>query len=92
MVRTLKVAAAAGLLAATASVGAAAPVQPGAVAKPAGAGIAHVHGSHRSCVRWRGSWHRHNQWGEWRRCRVWRGDGRRPDVCVKLGPLWYCDY
>ena len=27
-----------------------------------------------------------------RLCREWRGEGRRPDSCVRVGPLWYCDY
>jgi len=55
-------------------------------------GIVQVHGSHRSCQRGPGGWHRHNRFGERRLCREWRGEGRRPDSCVRVGPVWFCDY
>jgi hypothetical protein len=56
-------------------------------------GIVKVHGDHRYCARGRnGIWHRHNRYGERRPCREWRGEGRRPDSCVKFGPVWFCDY
>lgn len=91
MIKALKTLAAAGLLAATASVVSAAPAS---LEKPAGVSndLVQVHGNHRSCQRGPGGWHRHNKWGERRPCREWRGQGRRPDACVKFGPVWYCDY
>jgi hypothetical protein len=55
-------------------------------------GIVQVHGLHRSCQRGPGGWHRHNRFGERRLCREWRGEGRRPDGCVRVGPVWFCDY
>jgi hypothetical protein len=51
-----------------------------------------VHGDHRRCERDRRGWHRMNRNGERRPCREWRGQGRRPDSCVKFGPVWYCEY
>lgn len=54
--------------------------------------VEQVHGSHHSCQRGPGGWHRHNQFGERRLCRAWRGRDRRPDFCVRVGPIWYCDY
>jgi len=54
--------------------------------------VIQVHGFHRSCQRGPGGWHRHNRFGEWRPCREWRGGGPRPDACVRVGPIWYCDY
>jgi len=54
--------------------------------------VEQVHGFHRSCQRGPGGWHRHNQFGDRRPCREWRGDGRRPDFWVRVGPIWYCDY
>lgn len=54
--------------------------------------IVKVHGIHSSCQRGPGGWHRHNQWGERRPCRTWRGQGPRPSACVKVGPIYYCDY
>jgi len=55
-------------------------------------GVVRVHGDHRSCERDHRGWHRHNRFGERRPCREWRGSGRRPDYCVRVGPVWYCDY
>ena len=60
--------------------------------KASSIGVTQVHGNHRSCERGPGGWHRHNRYGERRPCREWRGQGRRPDACVKFGPVWYCDY
>jgi hypothetical protein len=67
---------------------------PAAVQLPDGLnnGIVQVHGAHRSCQRGPGGWHRHNRDGERRECREWRGGGRRPDSCVRAGPVWFCDY
>lgn len=92
MIKSMKYIAAAGLFAVFAS---------GAQAVPAGMdtsgtnltdGIIQVHGDHRRCERDRHGWHRMNRNGERRPCREWRGEGRRPDSCVKFGPIWYCDY
>ena len=58
----------------------------------AGSNILQVHGYHERCARDRRGWHRHDFWGERRRCRRWNGSGRRPDFCVKIGPIWICDH
>lgn len=92
MVGTLKTMAAAALLAATASVAGAAPTNVGHMPVGLSSDVVQVHGDHRSCQRGPGGWHRHNRYGERRHCREWRGEGRRPDYCVRVGPLWYCDY
>jgi hypothetical protein len=70
----------------------AAPSNVGQVPEGLSNGVVQVHGNHRSCERGPGGWHRHNQFGERRPCREWHGRGRRPDACVKFGPVWYCDY
>jgi hypothetical protein len=94
MFTTVKTLAAAGLLATAASVANAAPASIGQI--PDGVNIsnnlARVHGNHRSCERGARGWHRHNRFGERRPCREWHGRGRRPDSCVRVGPVWYCDY
>jgi len=93
MVGTLKTMAAAVLLAAAASMAnAAAPANMSQMPDGAGSNVVRVHGDHRSCERGPGGWHRHNRNGERRPCREWRGEGRRPDSCVRFGPVWYCDY
>jgi hypothetical protein len=46
----------------------------------------------RTCRRGPGGWYRINRFGERRPCRNWDGRGRRPDACVKVGPVWLCDY
>jgi len=92
MIGTLKTMAAAALLAATASMASAAPANMSQVPAGMSGDIVQVHGNHRSCQRGPGGWHRHNRHGERRPCREWRGQGRRPDSCVKFGPIWYCDY
>jgi hypothetical protein len=85
--------AAAATLAATASLASAAPVTNiGDMVQGPASSVLKVHGFHRSCERDRYGWHRHNEWGERRRCREWRGRGPRPDFCVRVGPLWICDY
>lgn len=89
---TLKVAATAALLAATASMAGANPSTVGQLLNGGDSPVVRVHGYHRSCERGPGGWHRHNQFGERRPCREWRGRGPRPDYCVRVGPLWYCDY
>lgn len=92
MIRPLKILAAAGFLFASAGLASAAPANVGQLTEGLSNGLIPVHGAHRSCQRdWRG-WHRHSRRGERRRCRAWRGRGRRPDACVKFGPIWYCDY
>jgi hypothetical protein len=89
----LKALAGAAILAVTASLAGAAPVtNPGGLAQEAGGDVIRVHGYHRSCERDRRGWHRHSEWGERRRCRTWSGRGRRPDFCVRVGPIWVCDY
>ena len=92
MIGPLKTMAAAALLAVTASMASAAPANMSQVQDGASSNIVKVHGNHRSCERGRGGWHRHNRFGERRPCRQWRGQGRRPDSCVRFGPVWYCDY
>ena len=90
----LKAMAAAAVLAVTASLAGAAPMTttPAGVAEEAAGNVLKVHGNHRSCQRDSRGWHRHNEWGERRRCRTWDGRGRRPDFCVRVGPIWVCDY
>lgn len=92
MIGTLKTMAAAALLAASASIASAAPANMSQVPAGMSGDVVQVHGNHRACERGPGGWHRHNRHGERRPCREWRGQGRRPDSCVKLGPVWYCDY
>jgi hypothetical protein len=92
MIKPLKILAAAGLLFASAGLASAAPANIGQVTEGLSNGLVQVHGGHRSCQRGYGGWHRHNRFGERRSCRQWRGRGRRPDACVKFGPIWYCDY
>ena len=92
MIKPLKILMAAGALFASASFANAAPVNMGQVTDGLSNGLVPVHGFHRSCRRDRFGWHRHNRFGERRRCRRWGGRGRRPDACVKFGPVWYCDY
>ena len=92
MIGTVKTLAAAVLLAATASVASAVPASVSKLPVGVSSEVVLVHGNHRSCERGRRGWHRHNRYGERRPCREWRGNGRRPDYCVRVGPLWYCDY
>jgi hypothetical protein len=92
MIKPLKILAAAGFLFASASWANAAPANMSHVTDGLSAGLIQVHGFHRSCQRGPGGWHRHNRFGERRRCRSWDGRGRRPDACVRFGPIWYCDY
>ena len=92
MIGMLKTTAAAALLAATASIASAAPTSVGQMREGLSNGVIQVHGDHRSCQRGRGGWHRHNRFGERRPCREWRGEGRRPEACVRVGPIWFCDY
>ena len=91
MIRPIKLLAAGALLAGMAAVAGAAP-NVGPVPNGVSAGPILVHGDHRSCERDRFGWHRHNRYGERRECREWRGQGRRPDSCVRVGPVWICDY
>jgi hypothetical protein len=92
MVGTLKTAVLAAFVTAAASTAGAAPSNLGQLGDTKTNGIVLVHGYHRSCERGPGGWHRHNRFGERRPCREWRGQGRRPDYCVRVGPVWYCDY
>lgn len=92
MIGTGKTLAAAVLLASTASMASAVPANFGQLPEGLSSDIVRVHGRHRSCERGPGGWHRHNRYGERRPCREWRGQGRRPDYCVRVGPIYYCDY
>ena len=92
MTGPLKAVGAAVLLAATASIAGAAPATLGLTPEGLSNNVIQVHGYHRSCQRGPRGWHRHNRFGEWRPCREWRGEGRRPDACVRVGPIWMCDY
>jgi hypothetical protein len=89
----LKALAVAAVLASTAPLAGAVPAAKlGPAAEGAESGVLKVHGNHEYCARDRYGWHRHNVWGERRRCRPWRGSGPRPDFCIQLGPVWICDY
>jgi hypothetical protein len=93
IVKALGSAAAAAVLALIVVPAKAAPMQSSAAGASAQeSGIIQVHGVHRSCKLGPAGWHRHTKWGERRVCRPWRGNGRRPDACIKIGPIWYCDY
>lgn len=94
MIKSIKLLAAAGALLASASIAGAAPTStPGQSAPNVGDGLTRVHGCHASCERGPRGWHRHAGNNCRRRpCREWRGKGRRPDSCVKVGPVWFCDY
>lgn len=92
MVGTVKFLAAAALLASTASMASAIPANIGQLPEGLSNDTMRVHGYHRSCQRGPGGWHRHNRYGERRPCREWHGRGRRPDYCVRVGALWFCDY
>ena len=91
MIRSMKVLAAAAMFAVVGGGAQAAP-DIGKAATGVTDGLIKVHGEHRRCERGPNGWHRHNREGERRPCREWRGQGRRPDSCVKLGPVWYCEY
>ena len=92
MTGILKSLTAAAVLATTASLAVAAPGSGSQVPDGLSTNLIQVHGNHRSCERGGRGWHRHNRFGERRPCREWRGQGRRPDACVRVGPIWYCDY
>jgi len=92
MTGILKSLTAAAVLATTASLAVAAPGSGSHVPGGLSNNLIQVHGNHRSCERGGRGWHRHNRFGERRPCREWRGQGRRPDACVRVGPIWYCDY
>jgi hypothetical protein len=92
MAGRVKILAVAVFLASTASMASAVPANIGQLPEGLSSDVIRVHGDHRSCQRGPRGWHRHNRYGERRPCRVWRGGGRRPDYCVRVGPLLYCDY
>jgi hypothetical protein len=92
MTSPLKLLCAAALLTASAAFANAAPADVGALRQSVGTGLTQAHGFHRACARDRRGWHRHNRFGERRRCRVWQGYGPRPAACVRFGPVWYCEY
>ena len=92
MVGPLKTTAMAAFVTAAVSTAGAAPSNVGQLVDTQTDGIVRVHGDHRSCERGPRGWHRHNRFGERRPCREWRGEGRRPDSCVRVGPVWFCDY
>lgn len=89
MIRMLSAAA---LLVSGATMASATPGSPGQVPEGVSNGLVQIHGGHRSCERGGRGWHRHNRFGERRPCREWRGEGRRPDSCVRFGRAWFCDY
>jgi hypothetical protein len=93
MIKLLTTTAAAGLLAFSLHAANAAPIRnaPAGAAPDSGL-VTKVHGNHRSCQRGKNGWHRHNKWGQRRACRPWRGKGKRPDFCVQVGNLYYCDF
>jgi hypothetical protein len=92
MIGMIKIFASAALLVSIASATSAGPANIGKLPDGPGSDVVRVHGDHRSCQLDRRGWHRHNRFGERRLCRAWRGEGRRPEYCVRVGPLWYCDY
>lgn len=92
MIRSIKYLAAAGVIAIFAGGVQAAPANLGDSGISVTDGLIKIHGDHRRCERDRHGWHRMNRNGERRPCREWRGQGRRPDSCVKFGPIFYCDY
>ena len=92
MLNALRILAAASLLAATASITNAALLNVGQEPGGVSNGLVQIHGGHRSCERGPGGWHRHNRYGERRHCREWHGRGRRPDYCVRVGGVYFCDY
>jgi hypothetical protein len=89
----MKILAAAGFLAASAMAASASPSSVGQMGSGVTDGLIKVHRCHASCERGRNGWHRHvgNNCAR-RACRPWRGKGRRPENCVKFGPVWYCEY
>ena len=92
MATVLKALAVAAVFGSAATIAHAAPSNMSPMADGARGNLVLVHGNHRSCERGRGGWHRHNRFGERRSCRRWDGRGQRPDTCVRVGPIWYCDY
>jgi hypothetical protein len=92
MARSFTAIAAAMSFALTASLASAAPINVAQPQQHLANGVVKVHGRHRTCEHGARGWHRHNRMGERRPCREWHGKGRRPDSCVRVGPLWYCDY
>jgi hypothetical protein len=76
----------------------AAPVSPGSTGAHVTEGMTLVHGRHRSCTRGYDGWHRHERIRRRgpdryvrRRCHTWHGRGRRPNHCVRVGPVLICD-
>ena len=95
MYKSLKFLAAGALLAATASVASAAPASMTKIEGGLSSQLLQVEYRgkwDRACRRGPGGWYRINRFGERRPCREWRGHGKRPDACVKVGPLFFCDY
>jgi hypothetical protein len=93
MYKSLMICAAAALLSTAGSVAHAAPANMGEVMEGLTDSTIQVQRRFdRSCRRGPGGWYRYNRFGERRPCREWRGRGKRPDACVKFGPIFYCDY
>jgi hypothetical protein len=92
MLNKFRILAAASLLAIAASTANAAPMNLNQETGGVRHDLVQIHGGHRSCERGPGGWHRHNRYGERRLCREWRGQGRRPDYCVRVGGVYICDY
>jgi hypothetical protein len=99
MFKPFKILAAAGVFAVTASMVSAAPANVGQASDGLINGVSsstidvQYRGRwDRGCRRGPNGWYRINRFGERRSCREWRGGGRRPDACVKAGPIFFCDY
>ncbi len=94
MYKSFKILASAALLSATASVVSAAPVTMSPIPGASDNGLTLVqrHRYERSCHRGPGGWYRWGRDGRRHSCREWHGNGRRPNSCVKFGPVWFCDY
>jgi hypothetical protein len=95
MYRSLKILAAGALLAVTASVASAAPANMTVINDGLNSGLEQIQWRgkwDRTCRRGPGGWYRINRFGKRRPCRQWDGRGRRPDACVKFGPVFFCDY
>lgn len=98
MTNVLKTLAATAMLASFATFAEAAPAPSNVGTLPAGVStnVTEVHHrrsrASRTCQRDGRGWHRYNRYGERRSCRRWDGRGRRPDACVRVGPVWFCDY
>jgi hypothetical protein len=94
MVKSLKILATTALLSMAAGAAMAAPANMSQIPAGLSDGLTPVapHRYERTCRRGPGGWYRWGRDGRRHACRQWRGEGRRPDSCVKFGPIWWCDY